>query len=198
MLLILAALPFSSCINTYLKQRNLPTLLTPYLIARLLLISCMAIVGFKETNKVYTGSLYTFLPEKENQTLVNIQDTREMLGSKIMQNNETGLNIDGPEQIFYSIMQSPSFLFADTSPLTSIIISLAMIIFSPYMYLYSIEGAAVAYFSSLAVGLDIDTEARRQHCLTGMMICNVLSLHLVPTPASHVAGKDNTPLFSND
>ena len=114
-----------------------------------------------------------------------------MMRSKIMQmpSNQTGLNVAGPEEIFYSIMQSPSFVFNDTSALASIVVSLAMILFSPYMYFYSIEGAAAAYFSSLALGLDTDKEARMQHCLTGMLINNILSQHLVPTPGSHVAGK---------
>lgn len=40
------------------------------------------------------------------------------------------------------------------------------------------------------LGLDTDSTSRMQHCLTGMMINCTLSLFLVPSPGSHIAGKE--------
>ena len=124
----------------------------------------------------------------ENKTsLLHIKEADK---SNIMQiyNQTAGLNIDGAEHIFLSIIQSPALLFNDNSYAGFILVSLAILLFSPYMYIYSIEGAAVSYFGSLAVGLDIDASTRMQHCLTGMMINCSLSLYLVPSPGSHITG----------
>ena len=123
----------------------------------------------------------------ENKT--SLQHIKEADKSNIMQlYNQTGLNIDGAENIFFSIIQSPALVFNDNSYTGFILISLAILLFSPYMYIFSLEGAAVSYFGSLAVGLDIDSNSRMQHCLTGMMINCSLSLYLVPSPGSHIAG----------
>ena len=128
-------------------------------------------------------------PENENYSFImKLEEVNEEHGDLRLRQNETMFDVAGPEQILFSLLQSPSYIFNDLSPLTSVLISVAIIIFSPYMYIFSIEGATVAYFSSVALGLDTDHETRRQHCLAGLMINNVVSLHLVPAPGSHVAG----------
>merc|ERR1719189_246336 len=103
-------------------------------------------------------------------------------------NQTRALNIDGAEQIFLSIIQSPSFIIHDNSAMTVVLVSGAILLFSPYMYIFSLEGATVAYFTSVLAGLDTDALSRQQHCVTGMMINCILSVYLVPSPGSHIAG----------
>ena len=88
-------------------------------------------------------------------------------------NQTRALNIDGAEQIFLSIIQSPSFIIHDNSAVTVVLVSGAMLLFSPYMYIFSLEGATVAYFTSVLAGLDTDALSRQQHCVTGKHVTSL-------------------------
>ena len=190
-LLVVANLPFSNSISNYLKRRNLPTMLTVFLFLKVMQILLVSSLDFQQENALgkYIIKTTTVTFALENQTESYLpKENLDSISKFMLMYNKTGLNTDGAEQIFLSIMQSPSFLFNDNSPVIVVLCTIAIILFSPYMYICSIEGAAAAYFTSLAIGLDSNYETRMQHCLTGMLVNCALSLYLVPSPGAHVAG----------
>ena len=153
-LIVIAGVPFSNSISSFLKKRNLPHMLTPFYVLKLLELTIAYNLRYLKTiqdDKFASTRFDNFDLDKENTTIKWTKPDRD---SKIMlmYYNQTGLNIDGAEQIFFSIMQSPAFLFFDNTWTGLILISIAIFMFSPYMYIFCIEGAAVSYFTSLAVG----------------------------------------------
>ena len=167
-LTVLTAIPASNGINNFLKRRNLPTLLTVYLILNIIQIVLSTNLNFlHQVNKgKYTLTMI-------NQTLSQYSDVSPLqLGKeisrsngdmKIYSNQTGGQNIDGTKQIFLSILQSPSYLICDTSLLSSVLVTLAILLFSPYMLIFSLEGAAISYFTSLAPGLDTGSSTRYEN-----------------------------------
>ena len=159
-LLVMAAIPISNGINNLLKRRNLPTLLTVYL--TLTITQIVLTTNLNYLHKVNNGK-YKIDNLLINQTTNSdsFQFESDVSGSKnVLVYNQTGQSLDGSEKIFVSIIQSPSFLICDTSLLSSILVSLAVLLFSPYMFIFGLEGAAIAYFTSLAPGLDTDSSSR--------------------------------------
>ena len=172
-LICVAGVPLANSINNILKRRNLPPLLSAYCLLKIVQIT----VEINISQSPVHGS---------QDNLVNIAENNTLNSALAFTNyNETE---GGAGKIFFSIFQSPSFAFHETSIMSNIFISLAIFLFSPYMYIYSLEGAALAYFVCLSLGLDTDTEARLQYCLAGLLTNSCLALHLVPAPGSHVAG----------
>lgn len=160
-LTVLTAIPTSNGINNFLKRRNLPTLLTVYLILNIIQIMLSTNLNF--LHQVNKGK-YTLMIM--NQTQPHSDVSSYQLGREISRSNEmkiynqTGQNIDGTKQIFLSILQSPSYLICDTSVMASVLVTLAILLFSPYMFIFGLEGAAMAYFTSLAPGLDSGSSSR--------------------------------------
>ena len=198
-LISVAGVPLSNSLNNILKRRNLPPLLSAYCLLKIVQITVQTNIGYVGVSTEQDSLLSTLstaresiktLPEKgniENKTF-NIEF--------LYTNFSFGETEAGADKIFFSIFQSPSFTFHETSLLTNIFISLGILLFSPYMYVYSMEGAALAYLVCLAVGLDTDGLARLQYCLAGLLTNSCLALHLVPAPGSHVAGKGRVHLIS--
>ena len=192
-LLVVANIPFSNSISNYLKRRNLPILLTVFLSLEVMHILLVTNFEFQQQNAsgkyiIDKTTQVKFTLENQTESFTLPKDNMDSTSKFMLMYNKTGLDTDGAEQIFLTIIQSPAFLFYDDSPVLVILCTIAIIIFSPYMYICSIEGAAAAYFSSLAIGLDFNYQIRMQHCLTGMLINCALSLYLVPSPGAHVAG----------
>ena len=224
-LILVASIPFVNWVNNLLKRRNLPTLLSCFFLLKLIQIVLTENLYFAKN--LNTGDeASTFKLDSVNQSLALRRGEAAMSQIMIMYKNHNqtrALNIDGAEQIFLSIIQSPSFIIHDNSAVTVVLVSGAMLLFSPYMYIFSLEGATVAYFTSVLAGLDTDALSRQQHCVTGnhvtslciiliqnyylthyighvlvwsllhcvlgMMINCILSVYLVPSPGSHIAGK---------
>ena len=167
-LTVLTAVPACNGINNFLKRRNLPTLLTVYLILNIIQIVLSTNLNFlHQVNKgKYTLTMI-------NQTLSQYSDvsplplareiSRSNVDMKIYSNQTGGQNIDGTKQIFLSILQSPSYLICDTSLLSSVLVTLAILLFSPYMLIFGLEGASIAYFTSLAPGLDTGSNTRYEN-----------------------------------
>ena len=120
----MAAIPISNGINNLLKRRNLPTLLTVYL--TLTITQIVLTTNLNYLHKANNGK-YKIDNLLINQTTNSdsFQFENDVSGSKnVLVYNQTGQNLDGSEQIFISIIQSPSFLICDTSLLSSILVSL--------------------------------------------------------------------------
>ena len=134
-----AAVPLSNCLNNILKRRNLPTLMSAFCLLKIVQITVLTNITFlgystKEETPVNglpqeqeTLSIFNEKPNIENKTFnVGITFTNYSLG------DQDG----GANQIFSSIFQTPSFTFHDTSILTNIFITVGVLLFSPYMYIY--------------------------------------------------------------
>ena len=180
-LISVAGVPLASSLTNILKRRNLPPLLSAYCLLKIVQITVEINIGHSFITTVQ-GIQENLINNSENKTL----------NFALVFTNYTD-NFDEAEggigKIFLSIFQSPSFAFHETSLLTNIFLSVGILLFSPYLYIYSLEGAALAYFTSLSLGLDTSSQARLQYCLAGMLTNSCLALHLVPAPGSHVAGK---------
>ena len=159
---MLTAIPTSNGINNFLKRRNLPTLLTVYLILNIIQIVLSTNLNF--LHQVNKGKYTLMIINQTQQPHLDVspyQLGREISRSNDMKiYNQTGQTIDGTKQIFLSILQSPSYLICDTSALASVLVTLAILLFSPYMLVFGLEGAAMAYFTSLAPGLDTGSTTR--------------------------------------
>ena len=168
-LILVASIPFVNWVNNLLKRRNLPTLLSCFFLLKLIQIVLTENLYFaKNLNAGDDAS--TFKLDSVNQSLALRRGEAAMSQIMIMYKNHNqtrALNIDGAEQIFLSIIQSPSFIIHDNSAMTVVLVSGAILLFSPYMYIFSLEGATVAYFTSVLAGLDTDALSRQQHCVTG-------------------------------
>ena len=176
-LISVAGVPLASSLNNILKRRNLPPLLSAYCILKIVQITVEVNISHSFINRV----------QESQDNLINNSENNTLNFALVFTNySETD---GGTGKIFFSIFQSPSFALHDTSIMTNIFISLGILLFSPYMYIYCMEGAALAYFICLSLGLDTDSRARLQYCLAGMLTNSCLALHLVPAPGSHVAGK---------
>ena len=167
-LILVASIPFVNWVNNLLKRRNLPTLLSCFFLLKLIQIVLTENLYFAKT--LNAGDDSTFKLDSVNQSLALRRGEAAMSQIMIMYKNHNqtrALNIDGAEQIFLSIIQSPSFIIHDNSAMTVVLVSGAILLFSPYMYIFSLEGATVAYFTSVLAGLDTDALSRQQHCVTG-------------------------------
>ena len=175
-LISVAGVPLTNSLNNILKRRNLPPLLSAYCLLKIIQI----------TVEINISHSFVSTVQGIQDNLINNSENNTLNFPLVFTNySETG---GGTGQIFFSIFQSPSFAFHETSIMTNIFISVGILLFSPYMYIYSIEGATLAYFVCLSLGLDTDGRARLQYCLAGLLTNSCLALHLVPAPGSHVAG----------
>ena len=162
-IIVLTTIPTSNGINNFLKRRNLPTLLTVYLILNIIQIVLSTNLNFlHQVNKGKYTLIITNQTQQPHLDVSPYQLGREISRSNDMKiyNQTGGQNIDGTKQIFLSILQSPSYLICDTSVLASVLVTLAILLFSPYMLVFGLEGAAIAYFTSLAPGLDTGSTTR--------------------------------------
>ena len=182
-LITTAGVPLASSLTNILKRRNLPPLLSAYCLLKIVQI-------IVESN--ISHSFISTVQGIQDNLMNNNNSESNTLNFATVFNNYTD-HFDETEggigEIFYSIFQSPSFAFHETSLVTNIFLSVGLLLFSPYLYIYSMEGAALAYFTCLSLGLDTSSRARLQYCLAGMLTNSCLALHLVPAPGSHVAGK---------
>ena len=176
-LISVAGVPLANSLNNILKRRNLPPLLSAYCLLKIVQIIV----------EVNISQSFISIVQESQDNLINNSENNTLNFALVFTNySETE---GGTGKIFFSIFQSPSFAFHETSIMTNIFISVGILLFSPYMYIYCMEGAALAYFICLSLGLDTDSQARLQYCLAGMLTNSCLALHLVPAPGSHVAGK---------
>ena len=175
-LISLAGVPLANSLNNILKRRNLPPLLSAYCLLKIVQI----------TVEINISHSFVSIFQENQDNLINNSENNTFNFALAFSNYSEAEG--GTEKIFFSIFQSPSFAFHDTSIMTNIFISLSILLFSPYMYIYCMEGAALAYFTCLSLGLDTDSRARLQYCLAGMLTNSCLALHLVPAPGSHLAG----------
>ena len=66
-------------------------------------------------------------------------------------------------QTVLAVLQSTGMVFGmQPSPVTTTLLSAAILLFSPYLYLCCLQGAAVAYFTAIAAGVETAPEAREQ------------------------------------
>lgn len=138
-LISVAAVPLSTSLNNILKRRNLPPLLSPYCLLKIVQIIVLTntnFVGFSVEEETIASGLS---PEQPGLNIFkekpNIENKTFNFGL-MFTNFSLGDQDGGADKIFSSIFQSPSFTFHDTSLLTNIFISAGVLLFSPYMYIY--------------------------------------------------------------
>ena len=160
-LISVAGVPLASSLTNILKRRNLPPLLSAYCLLKIVQI----------TVEINIGHSFITTVQGIQENLINNSENNTLNFALVFTNYSDNFHEaeGGIGKIFLSIFQSPSFAFHETSLLTNIFLSVGILLFSPYLYIYSLEGAALAYFTSLSLGLDTSSQARLQYCLAGML-----------------------------
>ena len=69
-----------------------------------------------------------FTLENQTESFTLPKDNMDSTSKFMLMYNKTGLDTDGAEQIFLTIIQSPAFLFNDDSPVLVILCTIAIII----------------------------------------------------------------------
>ena len=155
-LIVTAGSFLSSGVSNYVKVRNIPTLLLPYLLLQLMYSIVQANVE-SLSNLSLTGQ--AFIPLlSENAT--------EILDNDILDVNISNMPY-GAEIIFYSVIKSPGIIFNLTSAIPCILICLGLVLFSPYMSLCCLEGATISSLIAMALGFDTDHVLGKYYSLAG-------------------------------
>ena len=162
LLIVIAGSFLSSGISNYAKVRNVPTLLLPYFLL-------LVLYGIVQTN---VESLSKYDPAQyfgPDLILLSENDTTSFHTDMII---NTRLNISdmpyGAELIFYSVIKSPGVIFNVTTPVSCILLCIGLVLFSPYMSICCLEGAAMSSLIAMAFGFETDDLFSNFYCLPGI------------------------------